>query len=163
MMGESQKVDYDDELKRLTLKNGILDNELKSLDIKLKNLEIENKPGFWKGVFTNAAFLAAVITIFVTSGTAFVSFIVAKQQQEVDAAKSQDNIIVGSLLAKSFDEKPCLTATQLTYYLTAGIFTGQRYKAMSDLVLILNYQGNCGLTWPRISVPLPLEYQLKQK
>jgi hypothetical protein len=77
-----------------------LDLELKELDIELKKLELANKPGFWKGVFTNPAFLAAIITVFIAGGTAAVTFIVAADQRRQEQDRYDHTVMKEMISAK---------------------------------------------------------------
>jgi hypothetical protein len=140
------------QLKRLESENARLDSIIKKLDIQLREFDLANKPGFWKSVFTNPAFLAGIITIFVTAGTATVSFIIAGQQQKVDLEKSRLQAIVerdkhedGLISGIVTSQGGCSVAARLTHYLYAGVFTNERKrKAMENMRNIINDQDRCG-------------------
>jgi hypothetical protein len=124
-----------DELLEIQIGNARLERKIKELDIKLKEFELRHKPGFWKGVFASPAFLAALIAVCATSGTAFVSWLVAAHQQEADKQRNellvnlekkkyQASLLSGVVLAAKPAE-PCVTLDQLLAYREIQAFSGE--------------------------------------
>jgi hypothetical protein len=108
-----QATGFDDELKALQIANARLDSTIKSLDIKLREFEVRNRPGFWKSVVASPGFLAAVIAVSATAGTALVSWTIAAQQRDLERTKSQVNILSGIALAAKPGDR-CSTFDQLS-------------------------------------------------
>src|SRR5881394_1049929 len=80
----------ENKLKALLIENAKLDAQTKGLDIRLKQFELEHKPGFWKGVIASPAFLAALIAVFATAGSATVTSIITSHQQALDARRFEE-------------------------------------------------------------------------
>jgi hypothetical protein len=132
------QLDFDERLKAIQITNAEIDTDLKRLDQKLKTFELDNKPGFWKGVLASPAFLAAVVAVCATAGSAFVTVIVAQQQRSLDRYRTESllvsdrerneailnvertkltTMLVSSLISSAKADESCSTAQQLMSFL----------------------------------------------
>lgn len=122
--------------------------ETARIDLQLKQLELENRPTFWKSVLTNPAFLAAVITVCITGGTTFITSNAAKQQRDSESARAAQQRALDE--AKSRAERntvillgfinlggPDIIAPKLKLFLDAGLLqddsSGTLRKAQQEM------------------------------
>jgi len=129
-MPTGQSPNIDEELKKIQL-------AIAQIDLKLKQVDLENRPSFWKSVFTNPAFLAAVITVCITGGTTFITSNAAQHQREaelqravvqreIDDARSRAEMNVRILLGVINFPETEMVASRLKLFLDSGLLKDDR-------------------------------------
>jgi len=79
---ENTPVFEPDEIKRIQLATA-------KADLRLKELDLLIRPSIFRQIFTNPAFLAAVITVCITGATTFIAENAARRQRESEAQRAE--------------------------------------------------------------------------
>lgn len=98
---ENPPVSEPDEIKRIQLATA-------KADLKLKELDLLIRPSIFRQIFTNPAFLAAVITVCITGATTFIAENAARRQREAEAQRAEIQRQIDMAKARSETNKSIL-------------------------------------------------------
>jgi hypothetical protein len=138
-MDQSQ-CDLDEEIKRTQLAAA-------KLELQIKELDLHNRPTFWKNALTNPVVLGAIITAFIAANTSMVSFLTSEAQRKLDLNKAKLQAVndrakfEGNLISNAIrDSNPLISIRNIEFFIRAGLvqdpdgrlqqFLTQEHKAL---------------------------------
>jgi hypothetical protein len=154
-LAEEQNGNEGPELRQAGLDAARLDNKLKEVELKIKELALTERPSVWQSVLISPAFLAAVVTVCVTAATSYITSVNARRDQKIanirtavsndfesnkfksqhwlEHAKYEEKIISGILLSSEWGRDGCVAAAKLDQYMMARMFAVERQRAVEEL------------------------------
>jgi hypothetical protein len=139
------------------------------IELRLKERELQQKPKWWVQALGSPAFLAAVVTLLITSAVTWITHDQADKQREAEAARADQQSTVERLRLQRESDKsillsvvgpnnPYLIASKLKVFLDAGLINDHEH--FSDAVQKLEDQPRQQILQNilRASHELPLDF-----